>query len=323
MPVQGDLGNAEFFQLDWFERGYPQVRWVDYGEIRRGKRLPELVRQPSTDSAFWVGPRSNVAVGAARLANALNRAQNDAVGRISSWDPLAGICDLPGACADDWLTGNYTVLLPLRDPVLRSGPVEQQVVQTQRSAFPLPGSTASWWIVLDSSDQPDRAYTLSKSLAKKSRLTADLGVFLIGQKWRIGLFGMGDAATGDALFGILQEDFSGAQFYADARRFQGVLELSQWTENTNAVCNEVIAWRRSHPDLWVRVVLHGPKDRASFSGNAFVAFANRLNTELRDLGLSPVEMVLEWNDPHASECSSGCNHLNPPHDRLVIFAAKP
>jgi hypothetical protein len=197
------------------------------------------------------------------------------------------------------------------------------MVQAQPSVFPLPGSTASWWIVLDSSDQPDKAYLLSKSLAKKSRLTADLGVFLMDQKWRIGLFGMGDAATGDALHGILLEDFSGALFRPDASRYQGVLELSNWIENTVSVCNEVIDWRRSHPDQLARVVLYGPKDRASFSGKELAVFANRLTTDLRAQGLPPVEMVLEWNDPHASECSSGCNHLNPPHNRLVIFAAKP
>jgi hypothetical protein len=213
--------------------------------------------------------------------------------------------------------------MPRLDPVRRSPVLEQKTKETERQPFPLPGRTPAWWIALDSANQAEAAFALSKSLAKKSRLTADLGVFLMGQKWRIGLFGTGDPATGEALHGILTEDFSGATFHTDSRLFSGVKEVPNWTETPLSVCTEVVAWRSAHPELPARVVLYGPADRASFSGNALAAFANQLNNELQAQNLAPLDVILEWNDPHASECSSGCNHLNRPHNRLVIFAAKP
>ena len=324
LPVQGDEGNAQFFQKDWFDRGFSEVRWVDYGSVRGGRRMPETIQETAADSALWVGPSAASTSGIGRLRSAINRAQGSAsVVRISNRDPLTGLCDVPGACADGWVTGKYTLLMPRLDPVRRSPALEQKTKETERQPYPLPGASPAWWIVLDSSDQPEAAYALSKSLAKKSRLTADLGVFLMGQKWRIGLFGTGDPATGDALHGILTEDFSGATFHADSRPFGGVMEMQNWTGTPLSVCSEVVAWRSAHPELPARVVLYGPKDRTSFSGATLAAFANQLNKELQAQNLAPLEVILEWNDPHASECSSGCSHRNPPHNRLVIFAAKP
>ena len=322
LPVQGDEENARFFQKDWYQRGFKSVRWLDYGAPRTGERINlASTAAPLAQGVYWVGPDAGTS-GANRIGSALQRAApiNGNV-RIASWDPVAGICDVPGRCADGWLAGNYAVQLSANEPLVRSEPLQKEVAATAER-YPLPPPSRLWFVVVDSATTAAEVGEKSIAVARQSRTTANPSIFTWKGKWAVGLFGLGDPAAGEAIAGIVQEDLPRAVFGRDDRRYESFQEWSNWTLDP-AVASDLVAWRRQNPAANARLLVYGTTENTTANRTQFNAFVAQLNEQLQRERLEPFALVFERLDPHAESCADGCEHANKPYNRLVLLVTKP
>ena len=322
LPVQGDEENARFFQKDWYQRGFKSVRWLDYGAPRTGERINlASAAEPSAQGVLWIGPDAGTS-GANRIGSALQRAANaNGNVRIASWDPIAGICAVPGRCSDGWLAGNYAVVLSANAPVVRSEPLQMEVAETAER-YPLPPPSRLWFVVVDSANTAAEAGEKSLTVARQSRTTSNPSIFTWKGKWAVGLFGLGDPAVGEAVAGIVQEDLPLAVFGRDDRRYESFQEWSNWTKDPEVVAS-LVAWRRANPARNVRLLVYGTTESSGSNRAQFNAFVAQLNEQLQRERLEPFALVFERLDPHAESCADGCEHANKPYNRLVLLVTKP
>ncbi len=321
LPVQGDEENAKFFQKDWYQRGFTSVRWLDYGAPRTGKRLDlASATRALEDLIVWIGPDAGTS-GTNGMGSAIKRAApvNGNV-RIASWDPVAGMCDVPGRCADGWLTGNYAVVLPSNEPLVRSE-LLQKAVAANDERYPLPPPSRLWFVVVDSASTATEAGEKSIVVARQSRTTSNPSLFTWKGQWAVGLFGLGDPAAGEAIAGIVQEDVPRVVFGRDDRRYESVREWSNWSLDPEVVAS-LVAWRQQNPSANARLLVYGTPENNSINRTQFSAFVAQLNARLERERLQPFALVFERLDPHAESCTDGCVHVNKPNNRLVLLVSK-
>ena len=277
-----------------------------------------------TAAAFsyrWIGPDAGTS-GANRIGSALQLAANaNGNVRIASWDPIAGICAVPGRCSDGWLAGNYAVVLSANAPVVRSEPLQMEVAETAER-YPLPPPSRLWFVVVDSANTAAAAGEKSLTVARQSRTTSNPSIFTWKGKWAVGLFGLGDPAVGEAVAGIVQEDLPRAVFGRDDRRYESFQEWSNWTKDPEVVAS-LVAWRRANPARNVRLLVYGTTENTTTNRTQFNAFVAQLNEQLQRERLEPFALVFERLDPHAESCADGCEHANKPYNRLVLLVTKP
>ena len=237
-----------------------------------------------------------------------------------AWDPVAGMCDVPGRCVDGWLTGNYAVVLPSNEPLVRSE-LLQKAVAANDERYPLPPPSRLWFVVVDSASTATEAGEKSIVVARQSRTTSNPSLFTWKGQWAVGLFGLGDPAAGEAIAGIVQEDVPSAVFGRDDRRYESVREWSNWSLDPEVVAS-LVAWRQQNPSANARLLVYGTPENNSINRTQFSAFVAQLNERLERERLQPFALVFERLDPHAESCTDGCVHVNKPNNRLVLLVSK-